>query len=162
MNMNGCIWSSSLAVAALLALQSTASHAQSGIGKATRVKPDAQANTRTLAAGSDAYSNETIRTGNSGVADLRFNDNSNLSVGPTSVVRLDKFVYDPNKGAGSIAIEASRGAFRFVTGSKTKASIGSRLPTAPSVCAVELRNYWTRHHKAPAGLLASAVHPRRF
>jgi len=27
---------------------------------------------------------------------LRFHDNSNLSVGPKSSVRLDKFVYDPN------------------------------------------------------------------
>jgi len=126
--MNGRFWTSALVVAALLVLQSTASHAQSGIGKATRVKPDAQANTRTLAAGSDVYSNETIRTGNSGVADLRFNDNSNLSVGPTSVVRLDKFVYDPNKGSGSIAIEASRGAFRFVTGSQNKGDYRVKTP----------------------------------
>jgi hypothetical protein len=37
------------------------------------------------------------------VADLRFHDNSNLSVGPKSSVRLDKFVYDPNKSAGGVA-----------------------------------------------------------
>ena len=128
MNLNDRIWTSTLVMAAFLALQSTASNAQSGIGKATRVKPDAQANTRTLAAGSDVHSNETIRTGNSGVADLRFNDNSNLSVGPTSVVRLDKFVYDPNKGSGSIAIEASRGAFRFVTGSQSKSNYSVKTP----------------------------------
>ena len=47
-------------------------------------------------------------------------NSSNLSVGPSSVVRLDKFVYDPNRGSGSIAIEASRGAFRFATGSQNK------------------------------------------
>jgi hypothetical protein len=41
-------------------------------------------------------------------------------VGPASTVRLDKFVYDPKKGSGSVAIEASRGAFRFVTGSQNK------------------------------------------
>jgi hypothetical protein len=59
MNLNGRIWTSTLVMAAFLAQQSTASNAQSGIGKATRVKPDAQANTRTLAAGSDVHSNET-------------------------------------------------------------------------------------------------------
>jgi hypothetical protein len=128
MRMNSRIWTSALAAAAFLALQVTASNAQSGIGKATRVKPDAQANTRTLAAGSDVYSNESIRTGNSGVADLRFNDSSTLSVGPSSVVRLDKFVYDPNKGTGSIAIEASRGAFRFVTGSQNKGDYNVKTP----------------------------------
>jgi hypothetical protein len=128
MNMNSRSWTLALAVAVAVALQTTASNAQSGIGKATRVKPDAQANSRTLAAGSDVHSNETIRTGNSGVADLRFNDNSNLSVGPASVVRLDKFVYDPNKGAGSVAIEASRGAFRFVTGSQNRGDYKVKTP----------------------------------
>jgi hypothetical protein len=128
MNMNSRSWTLALAVAVALALQTTASNAQSGIGKATRVKPDAQANSRTLAAGSDVHSNETIRTGNSGVADLRFNDNSNLSVGPASVVRLDKFVYDPNKGVGSVAIEASRGAFRFVTGSQNRGDYKVKTP----------------------------------
>ena len=113
-----------------LLLQPVAAKSQSEIGKATRVKPDAQANTRMLAAGADIYSNETIRTGPSGVADLRFNDTSGLSVGPTSVVRLDKFVYDPNKGAGSIAIEASRGAFRFVTASQNKGDYKVRTPSA--------------------------------
>jgi hypothetical protein len=35
-------------------------------------------------------------------------------------VRLDKFVYDPNKGRGSTVIEATRGAFRFSTGAENK------------------------------------------
>ena len=55
-----------------------------------------------------------IHTGESGVADLRFHDSSNLSVGPKSEVRLDKFVYDAHKSAGSA--EVARGSFRFVTG----------------------------------------------
>ena len=61
---------------------------------------------------------ETVRTGNSGQADLQFHDKSNLSVGPKSSVRLDKFVYDPNKSTGTVAIQATRGSFRFVTGSQ--------------------------------------------
>ena len=73
---------------------------------------------RMLSAGSTVYSKELIHTGDAGVADLRFHDNSNLSVGPKSNVRLDKFVYDPNKSAGSVAVEATRGSFRFVTGSE--------------------------------------------
>jgi len=32
-------------------------------------------------------------------------------------VHLDKFVYDPNKSTGDVAIQATRGSFRFVTGS---------------------------------------------
>ena len=120
-------WPLASVLAVLFALQSTASYAEP-IGKATSVKPDAHNNTQLLAAGSELNSNDTIRTGNVGVADLRFNDDSNLSVGPGSAVRLDKFVYDPNKGSGTIAIEASRGAFRFVTGSQGKGAYQVKTP----------------------------------
>ena len=111
-------WALGVLVLSLLALQSTVSHAQEAIGSATSVKPQAEANARTLSGGSTVYSKELIRTGDAGVADLRFHDNSNLSVGPKSSVRLDKFVYDPNKSGGSVAVEATRGSFRFVTGSQ--------------------------------------------
>ena len=59
-----------------------------------------------------------VKTGSSGKAGLQFNDQSNLSVGPSSQVRLDKFVYDPSKGGGSAVIEATRGTFRFTSGSQ--------------------------------------------
>ena len=115
-----CKWALGLLVLGLFALQSTASHSQEAIGSATSVKPQAEANTRTLSGGTTVYSN--------GVADLRFHDNSNLSVGPKSSVRLDKFVYDPNKSAGSVAVEATRGSFRFVTGSQSKGSYQVKTP----------------------------------
>lgn len=117
MNTNGRIWTSALVLAASVALQATAANAQSRIGNATSVKPAAQANARVLAPGAGVYSKDLINTGTAGVADLRFLDSTRLSVGPKSSVRLDKFVYDPNKSAGSVAIDVSRGAFRFVTGS---------------------------------------------
>jgi hypothetical protein len=84
----------------LFALQSTASHGQEATGSATSVKPQAEVNARTLAGSSTVYSKELIRTGDAGVADLRFHDNSNLSVGTKSSLRLDTFVYDPNKICG--------------------------------------------------------------
>ena len=105
----------------LFALQSPAASAQEQIGKATSVRPQAEGShggNRTLSGGSDVYSRETVRTGDAGQADLKFRDNSNLTVGPKSNVRLDKFVYDPNKSGGTVAIQATRGTFRFVTGSQ--------------------------------------------
>jgi hypothetical protein len=123
--------SPALLLAAVFALQSTSSNGQA-IGTTTSVKPDAEGiqegSTRTLSGGGDVYSKETIRTGDSGVADLRFHDKSNLSVGPKSSVRLDKFVYDPNKSTGVVALEATRGSFRFVTGSQSKGSYQVRTP----------------------------------
>jgi len=114
-------WIPILPLAVALALQSTAPSAQEVIGKATAVKPQAEGtHAGTLSNGSSVYSKETVRTGDSGRADLLFQDSSNLSVGPKSSVRLDKFVYDPNKSTGTIAVEATRGSFRFVTGSQNK------------------------------------------
>src|SRR6476646_429089 len=112
----------------LLVVQSTTSHGQEAIGSATSVKPQAEANTRTLSGGGTVYSKELIHTGDAGVADLRFHDNTNLSVGPKSSVRLDKFVYDPNTSAGSVAVEATRGSFRLVTGSQSKGSDQVKTP----------------------------------
>jgi hypothetical protein len=118
---------SALSLVVVGAMASTVANAQS-IGKATSVKPQAEANARTLSAGSDVFSQETIRTGDTGMADLRFHDNSNLSVGPKSSVRLDKYVYDPNKSASAVAIEATRGSFRFVTGARAEGSYQVKTP----------------------------------
>ena len=102
----------------LFALQVTSSHAQEAIGKATSVRPQAEgSHAGPLSGGSNVYSKETVRTGQAGQVDLQFKDNSNLKVGANSSVHLDKFVYDPNKSTGEVAIQATRGTFRFVTGS---------------------------------------------
>jgi hypothetical protein len=119
-----------VALAALFALQSTASIAQTRIGTANSVKPEASGSMGgTLSAGSGVHASETVRTGSAGQAGLRFLDNSNMTVGPGSSVRLDKFVYDPNKGGGAIAVEAARGAFRFSTGGQNGGEVKIKTPS---------------------------------
>ena len=124
-------WIPAVLLAVLFPLQSIAANAQEAIGKAVSIKPQVEGThggTRTLSGGSDVYAKETVRTGDSGQASLQFHDNSNLSVGPKSSVHLDKFVYDPNKSAGSVAIQATRGSFRFVTGSQGGGSYQIKTP----------------------------------
>src|ERR1700694_1994265 len=117
-------------LAILFALPATASNAQTRIGKATSVRPRAEGSIAgRVAPDSDVHSNETVRTGDAGVADLRFMDQTNLSVGPKSTVRLDKFVYDPNKSSGQVVIEATRGSFRFVAGSQDKRAYKIKTPS---------------------------------
>jgi hypothetical protein len=60
------------------------------------------------------------------MADLVFLDSTNLSVGPTSEVRLDKFVYDPRDG--SVVVQATCGAFRWVTGTQAKRAYQINTP----------------------------------
>ena len=119
---------SAVPLVVFFAIGSTVANAQT-IGSATSVQPEASGSIGgTLSAGSGVHANETVRTGSSGKAGLQFHDQSNLSVGPSSSVRLDKFVYDPNKGSGSTVIEATRGAFRFSTGGQNKGEIKVKTP----------------------------------
>src|SRR6516162_9572533 len=118
------LWISALPLVLLFALVPTAVDAQTRIGSASSVTPEASGSVGgTLSTGSGVHANETIKTGSSGKAGMQFNDQSNLNVGPSSQVRLDKFVYDPNKGTGSTVIEATRGTFRFTTGSQGEVKI---------------------------------------
>jgi trimeric autotransporter adhesin len=116
-------------LATLFALLSGA-NAQTRIGTAHTVKPEASGSVAgTLSAGSGVHANETVRTGSSGQAGMRFLDASNLTVGPSSQVRLDKFVYDPNKGTGAMVVEGARGAFRFSTGAQGSGDIKIKTPS---------------------------------
>ena len=89
------------------------------IGTTHRVTPAAHGSVAgTLAVGSGVHADETIGTDKAGVAGLRFHDQSTLDVGPNSSVRLNKFIYDPNRGGGKAVLDAAKGSFRFLTGAQ--------------------------------------------
>jgi hypothetical protein len=121
-------------VATAFALQPSICGAQSGIGSAASVRNQVEGirggQPRSLSSGSAVYSQELIRSGEASVAELVFVDQTKLSVGPKSEVRLDKFVYDPNKGVGKVVVEASRGAYRFVTGVQDHRNYEIKTPYA--------------------------------
>jgi hypothetical protein len=120
---------SALPLVVFFAIGSTVANAET-IGTANSVKPEASGSIAgTLSAGSGVHANETVKTGSSGQAGLQFNDHSNLAVGPSSSVRLDKFVYDPNKGTRAIAVEATRGAFRFSSGGQNGGEVKIKTPS---------------------------------
>ena len=106
-------------------------HAQQSIGKATSVKPQAEGSVAgELAPNKDVHSNETVKTGSGGQANLQFIDRTQLSVGPMSTVKLDKFVYNPDRGTGTVVVNATRGAYRFVTGVQDPRSYEIKTPYA--------------------------------
>lgn len=61
-------------------------------------------------------SNTVLETVEDGRMDVRFLDNSQLIVGPGSLVTVDRFVYDPGRGAGEAVVNVGRGVMRFVSG----------------------------------------------
>ena len=108
---------------------STSAAAQQQIGTTKSVKPAAHGSVAgTLSVGSGVHANETIGTDKAGVAGLRFRDESNLDVGPNSSVRLDRFIYDPNRGTGQVILDATKGSFRFSTGSQNRGPVRVKTP----------------------------------
>jgi hypothetical protein len=71
--------------------------------------------TQALLAGNGIYLDEQVKTGLSGKAEFLFADRTNLTVGPVTDLRLDRFVYNPGAD-GNVVVVASTGAFRFITG----------------------------------------------
>src|SRR5215471_4461392 len=97
--MQSRIFVPAVALAVVFALQSTASNAQTRIGSATSVQPEASGSVGgTMSVGSGVHANETVKTGSSGKAGLQFHDQSNLNVGPSSQVRLESLCMIQTKG----------------------------------------------------------------
>jgi hypothetical protein len=105
-------------VAALVGMSLPAEAAKIGVTAAiqNQVQGVQGSGSETLAAGSQIYQDEVIKTGAQSTAQLLFLDQTSLSVGPQAQVTLDKFVYNPNTGGGTAVFSATKGAFRFITG----------------------------------------------
>lgn len=108
--------------------------AQSRIGAAAAVRNQVTAaqggEERRLATGNPVLQNDRVRTGADSVAQLLFADQTTLSVGPRSEVTLDRFVYDPNRSTGDVAVSLTTGALRFVSGQQDPRSYQVRTPVA--------------------------------
>ena len=105
--------------------------AESKIGVASAIKNQVQGRgARQIAAGSEVYSNERIKTGEAATAQFMFLDKTVMSLGPKAELLLDKFVYDPNKGSGQMVVNAVQGSFRFVTGSQNPNNYSIKTPVA--------------------------------
>lgn len=85
---------------------------------------------RPLAEGGDVHQDELIEVAADASSELELNDETKMALGPGSKLLLDKFVYDPSKTQGSIAINLVKGTFRFVTGVAAKPNYVVRVPQA--------------------------------
>jgi len=84
-------------------------------------QPPAEAE-RVLRVGIDVQANERVTTKADDRAHVVFLDGTALTIGPNSVLVIDRYVYDPDRKTGDIALSTTRGAFRFVGGAISKNS----------------------------------------
>jgi len=80
--------------------------------------------------GDSVFLNEAVRSGTDSKAKLVFNDNTNVTVGPGSTIKLDDFVYSGPQAPGTIALNMTKGTLRFITGDANKRAYTIWTPTA--------------------------------
>src|SRR3954454_5062738 len=107
--------------------------AQERIGRAAVIRNDvSQIAPRVIkiSAGDEIFRDETVRTAADSDAKFVLRDDTNLSLGPGSTLKLDRAVFSGERSAGDIAVKLTSGAFRFVTGNSTKESYKIITPLA--------------------------------
>jgi hypothetical protein len=85
---------------------------------------------KVLRVGDSLFQNQVVETETASSTQLLFQDETALTVGPGSRVVLDTYVYDARRKTGNIVLNATKGAFRFVSGSAQSASYKIRTPVA--------------------------------
>lgn len=84
---------------------------------------------RLLVLKDDVFQNEVVETGTSSASEIRFLDNTRITVGPNSRVVLDQFVFDPEPGQGKFVLQVTEGVFRFFSGDMDSTAYSIQTPT---------------------------------
>jgi hypothetical protein len=131
-----------LAITLLSVLPSSVGAAEP-VGTVTRVQNQAQIGNATAVAGTPVHMNDRLRTGANARLQITFRDKSVLTLGENANVVVDRFVYNPAKSTGEVALNASRGAMRFVGGSIEQLQT-KKITVSTPVAALAVRgtDFW--------------------
>ena len=94
----------------------TDARAQVTVGMVTKVENQAQVGAQLAAVGTPVHMSDTLRTGPGARLQVTFRDQTNLTLGENATVAIDRFVFDPDASVGEASLNATKGAFRMVTG----------------------------------------------
>lgn len=75
---------------------------------------------------------DTVRTGADGTVGVTFTDNSLLSVGPNSVLAIERYAFDTTTHAGQFDASLKKGTLAVVSGKMVKQSPGAMRVRTPS------------------------------
>ena len=79
-----------------------------------------------------------IATGPSSRLQVLLLDHTNFTVGANARLKVDRFVYDPNRSASAVGLSVTRGAFRFMSGKPLHANPGQSQINTP-VASIGIR-----------------------
>ena len=88
-------------------------------------------------AGQLVYESDALRTGTDGRLGVTLKDDTRISMGPASEMRVDRFLYAPAEGRLRLVLNVVRGVVAYVSGRIAKLSPDSiRLETPAAVVGV--------------------------
>ena len=74
---------------------------------------------------------DQVQTANASMLQILLLDRSNFTVGANARVTIDRFAYDPQRGASAVGASVAKGAFRFMSGKSVKNMPGKTAITTP-------------------------------
>lgn len=83
-----------------------------------------------VAQGDAVYRDEGVRTRVDSKARFVLVDQTNVTIGPSSTIKLDRFVYDGSKQKGKIVLNLAKGTCRLIVGDADKRAYTIVTPTA--------------------------------
>ena len=107
--------------------------AQTRVGEAVLVQNEVvrvAASTTPINVGDSMLRDETVQTGAGSAARFVMADSTNLSLGPSATLKLDRTVFNDEHSYRDVAIRMTTGAFRFVTGHSEKTAYKITTPLA--------------------------------
>jgi hypothetical protein len=131
-----------LTVCMLLLAAAPASSQQSGVAGRVKVTSGAvyvvRSGTEIRAqAGQLLYQADVIRTGADGGLGITLKDDTRVSLGPSSELRIDRFSYAPAEGHLALALNVVRGVVAYVSGRIAKlAPDNIRIETPSAILGV--------------------------
>ena len=139
--MTSLRWSVSILALVLASAAPAAAQQQSAAGRIKVVSGSAfivrGSDTIPARAGELVYAADGLRTGDGGSVGVTLRDDTRLSLGPNSEVRLDRFVYAPGNGGLGMVIKFVRGVAAYVSGRIARIAPESiRLETPSAIVGV--------------------------
>lgn len=87
--------------------------------------------------GAAVYQSDSLRTGKDGRVGITLSDDTQVSIGPGSEVRLDSFLFEPGQGQLALVLKFIRGTAAYVSGQIAKlAPDAVRLETPAAIVGV--------------------------
>ncbi len=74
---------------------------------------------------------DDIRTAANSVLQILLLDRTTFTVGANAQVKIDRFVYDPDRRSSAVGASVARGAFRFMSGKATRGAPGQSSIRTP-------------------------------